>query len=132
VPPLHPTHASPLHVAASLHLKKKLAAVAVVKEKWYDKAKQRWDESAGGEIDGMLKDDGPQQLRSAMIILCAVAGIVICGGACGIVVCWSQRERGWSSAAKRKNRANGDYSHLDDGKNPYQGGGAEWLKMDPV
>jgi hypothetical protein len=36
------------------------------------------------------------------MVLCGVAGTVICGGACGIVCLWTNRERGWSSAAKIK------------------------------
>ena len=117
---------SPLH-----YLKKKLPSIALVKERWYDKEKRRWDDTAGGEIDDMLKDDGPKQLTSAMMVLGAVAGTVICAAACGIGCLWANRERGWSSAAKRKNRGP-DYTNLDDGKDPYQGGGAEWLKMDAV
>jgi hypothetical protein len=89
------------------HFEKKLQGnsapnITLVKQAWYTDQEKRWDNSAGGEIDGMLKDDGPVQLRNAMIVLCGVAGTVICCGACGIVCLWTNRERGWSSHAKLK------------------------------
>ena len=102
-------NSSHAHESSSPHLEKKLQGhvapnITIVRQTWYAKQQKRWDEKEGGTIDSMLKDDGPKQLQNAMLVLCIVAGTVICGGACGIVCLWSNRERGWSSAAKAKKR----------------------------
>mmetsp|Transcript_10403 Transcript_10403/g.16315 ORF Transcript_10403/g.16315 Transcript_10403/m.16315 type:complete len:142 (-) Transcript_10403:165-590(-) len=82
----------------------------------------RWDDAGGSAIDREIaSDDGPVQLKEAMLVLMTVAGSVIFGGAAAVACCWQNRERGWSSAAKYKQVKEGEV-------NPYKGQGAQWLE----
>jgi hypothetical protein len=78
----------------------------------------RWDSGGGQALDKALKDDGPKQLQTAIMVLVTVAGSFICGGAAIVACCWRGREKGWSSAAKQENREK------------FKGSGAQWLEMD--
>lgn len=78
----------------------------------------RWDSGGGQALDKALKDDGPKQLQTAIMVLVTVAGSFICGGAAIVACCWRGREKGWSSAAKQEHREK------------FKGSGAQWLEMD--
>mmetsp|Transcript_6041 Transcript_6041/g.12240 ORF Transcript_6041/g.12240 Transcript_6041/m.12240 type:complete len:144 (-) Transcript_6041:424-855(-) len=81
----------------------------------------RWDDAGGDAIDrAIASDDGPGQLKDAMLVLMTVAGSVIFGGAAAVACCWQNRERGFL-------RGSSKYKPVEGQADPYKGQGAKWL-----